>query len=112
MKTPREVVQDWVAAYNRRDAHAAAELCYEDATNLQVALGEPTIGRQAMLDNSLSFFHAFPGSFTRTESPSAPARLGGKRPQSTWRRRLKRRAPPRASSLLENDRRNGCRNAL
>lgn len=24
MKTPREVVQDWAVAYNRRDAHAAA----------------------------------------------------------------------------------------
>jgi hypothetical protein len=23
MKTPREVVQDWVTAYNRRDAYAA-----------------------------------------------------------------------------------------
>jgi hypothetical protein len=110
VKTPREVVQDWVAAYNRRDAHAEAELCHEDATNLQVALGEPTIGRQAILDNLL--FHAFPDSFTRTESPSAPARLGGKRPQSTGRRRLKRRASSRASSLLENNRRNGCRNAL
>lgn len=101
-----------MAAYNRRDAHAEAELCHEDATNLQVALGEPTIGRQAMLDNVLSFFHAFPDGFTRTESPSAPARLGGKRPQSTGRRRLKRRASSRASSLLENNRRNGCRNAL
>ena len=33
MKTPLQVVQDWVAAYNRRDAHAAAELYHEDATN-------------------------------------------------------------------------------
>jgi ketosteroid isomerase-like protein len=62
VKTPREVVQDWVTAYNRRDAHAAAELYHEDATNLQVALCEPTIGRQAMLDDLLSFLHAFPDS--------------------------------------------------
>ena len=68
MKRPREVVQDWVTAYNRRDAYAAAELYHEDATNLQVALGDPTVGRQAMLDELLSFFHAFPDNFTHIEN--------------------------------------------
>ena len=68
MKKPREVVQDWVAAYNQRDAYAAAELYHEDATNLQVALGDPTVGRQAMLDDLLSFFHAFPDNFTHIEN--------------------------------------------
>jgi hypothetical protein len=68
MKTQREVVQDWVAAYNRRYAPAAAKLYHEDATNLQVALGSPTIGRQAMLGDLLSFFHAFPDNFTRIEN--------------------------------------------
>ena len=68
MKTPREVVEDWVAAYNQRDAYAAAELYHEDATNLQVALGTPTNGRQAMLDDLLSFFNAFPDNFTHVEN--------------------------------------------
>jgi len=68
MKTRREVVQDWVTAYNRRDDYAAAELYHEDAANLQVALGDPTVGRQAMLDELLSFFHAFPDDFTDIEN--------------------------------------------
>ena len=68
MKAPREVVQDWAAAYNRRDAYAAADLYHEDATNFQVALGGPTVGRQAMLDDLLSFFHAFPDNFTHVEN--------------------------------------------
>jgi steroid delta-isomerase-like uncharacterized protein len=68
MKTPLEVVQAWVAAYNQRDAHAAAELYNEDATNFQVALGDPTVGRQAKLEDLLSFFHAFPDNFTRPEN--------------------------------------------
>jgi steroid delta-isomerase-like uncharacterized protein len=68
MKTPREVVEDWVAAYNQRDAYAAAELYHEDATNLQVALGTPTNDRQAMLDDLLSFFNAFPDNFTHVEN--------------------------------------------
>lgn len=51
-----------------RDTHAAAELYHEDATNLQVALGSPTIGRQAMLEDLLSFFHAYPDNFTRIQN--------------------------------------------
>ena len=68
MNTPREVIQDWVAAYNRRDAYAAAELYHEEATNFQVALGEQTSGRQAILEDLLSFFDAFPDNFTRPEN--------------------------------------------
>jgi steroid delta-isomerase-like uncharacterized protein len=68
MQTPRKVVGDWVAAYNRRDAHAAAELYHEDATNFQVALGDPTVGRQAILADLLSFFDAFPDNFTHVEN--------------------------------------------
>ena len=35
---------------------------------LQVALGSPIFGRQAMLDGLISFFHAFPDNFTRIEN--------------------------------------------
>jgi hypothetical protein len=68
MKPPREVVRDWVAAYNHRDTHAAAALYHEDATNFQVALGAPSVGRQTILDDLLSFFRAFPDNFTRVEN--------------------------------------------
>ena len=68
MKKPCEVAQGWVAADNRRDAPAAAKLYHEDATNFQVALGSPTIGRQAMLEDLLFFFRAFPDNFTRIEN--------------------------------------------
>ena len=67
MKTPREVVQEWVAAYNQRDARAAAQLYHEDATNFQVALGAPSVGRHTILDDLVSFFHAFPDNFTHVE---------------------------------------------
>jgi steroid delta-isomerase-like uncharacterized protein len=68
MKTPREVIQDWVAAFNQRNAHAAVQLYHEDATNFQVALGDPTVGREAILNDLLSFFHAFPDNFTDVEN--------------------------------------------
>lgn len=41
---------------------------HEKATNLQVDLGNPTVGRRAMLDELLSFFHAFPDNFTHIEN--------------------------------------------
>lgn len=65
MQSPREVVLAWVAAFNRRDADAAAALYHEDAVNLQVAAGVPTVGRDAMREGFADFFRAFPDNVTR-----------------------------------------------
>ena len=65
MRSPREVVLAWVEAFNRRDAAAAAALYHEDAVNLQVAAGEPTVGREAMRAGFEDFFRAFPDNVTR-----------------------------------------------
>src|SRR5688572_29822939 len=67
MMTPKQVVTEWAAAFNRRDAAAAAALYHDDATNIQVALSEPVRGRQAMLDSFTAFFRAFPDSYTQVE---------------------------------------------
>jgi steroid delta-isomerase-like uncharacterized protein len=64
MPSPRDVVLAWVDAFNRRDAHAAAALYHEDAVNHQVAAGEPTVGRPALLEGLLEFFRAFPDNYT------------------------------------------------
>ena len=66
--SPRDVVEQWVAAFNARDAHAAAALYHEDATNWQVAAGDPAVGRQTILGDLVSFFRAFPDSFTQVEN--------------------------------------------
>ncbi|WP_254506678.1 ester cyclase [Anatilimnocola floriformis] len=63
-RSPREVVQLWLDAFNRCDAEAAAALYHEDAVNLQVAAGEPTVGRAAMLAGFAYFFRAFPDNYT------------------------------------------------
>jgi steroid delta-isomerase-like uncharacterized protein len=65
MMSPREVVLEWVEAFNHRDAEAAAVLYHEDAVNLQVAVGEPTVGRKAMQEGFAYFFRAFPDNYTR-----------------------------------------------
>ena len=62
MKTPKQVVTEWTAAFNRHDAAAAAALYHDDATNIQVPWGEPVRGRQAMLDAFTAILRAFPDS--------------------------------------------------
>jgi limonene-1,2-epoxide hydrolase len=44
---PREVVEAWVEAFNRRDVEALAAMYHEDATNHQVA-EMPVVGRAAI----------------------------------------------------------------
>ena len=68
MKAPRGVVQEWAATYNQRDARAAAELYHDNATNFQVALGTPSVGKQMILGDLISFFGAFPDNFTHVEN--------------------------------------------
>lgn len=64
MKSPKAVIQDWVAAYNARDPHALIELYHDDAENHQVAFGDPLCGREAMLESFVDFFRAFPNNYT------------------------------------------------
>ena len=68
MEKPREVTFAWIDAFNRRDARAAAALYHDDAVNWQIPASEPTIGRQALLDELLAFFQAFPDNYTHLES--------------------------------------------
>lgn len=68
MKTPREVIEEWVAAFNARDAACAAALYHADATNWQVAAGPPVIGQANIKEELTSFFAAFPDSVTHVEN--------------------------------------------
>jgi steroid delta-isomerase-like uncharacterized protein len=66
--TPKDVLLKWVDAFNRRDADALAPLYHPDATNHQVAVGEPAFGREAIVRDARSLFAAFPDSDTRVEA--------------------------------------------
>lgn len=68
MKSPKEVMIDWVAAYNDRNPYVLAALYHEDAENIQVAFGDTLKGRDAMLESFISFFHAFPDNYTHIEN--------------------------------------------
>src|SRR3569832_2232246 len=68
MNEPRDVLRDWVDAIHRGDARRAASLYHEDATNLQVAVGVPAVGKQAIQNDLEEFFRAFPDSETHLEN--------------------------------------------
>jgi len=57
--TPRQVVETWVAAFNRADTDALAALYAEDAVNHQVAEA-PVAGREAIRRMFAAGFAAAP----------------------------------------------------
>ena len=67
-KTPKEVLQAWVDAYNARDPYALADLYHENAEVIQVAFGEHLRGHAALLESFESFFDAFPDNYTHIEN--------------------------------------------
>lgn len=62
------VMHAWPDAFNRRDADALTPLYQPEATNHQVAAGEPTVGRDAITGDSRGFFAAFPDTFTKLKA--------------------------------------------
>jgi limonene-1,2-epoxide hydrolase len=64
---PREVVQAWVAAFNRADVDALADFYTEDAVNHQVA-DQPVRGRAAIRE-------MFKSGFATTEMVCIPENI-------------------------------------
>lgn len=67
-KSNKAVLRKWVKAFNLRDAEMAAACYHENAVNLQVAIGTPLIGKQAILEDLRAFFRAIPDNYTRIEN--------------------------------------------
>jgi steroid delta-isomerase-like uncharacterized protein len=68
MNSPRQIIEEWVLAFNARDAGRAAALYHDDATNWQVAAGSPIMGRAKIREDLIAFFAAFPDSVTHIEN--------------------------------------------
>ncbi|REK18350.1 MAG: polyketide cyclase [Planctomycetota bacterium] len=86
MREPREVVREWVQAIDHCDADRAASLYHEAATNLQVAIGVPAVGRQAIQEELQTFFTAFPDGETQLENlfQDGPWAMAEWRGRGTW----------------------------
>jgi len=50
---PRELIRNWVSAFNRADSEAMAELYAKDAVNHQV-IWKPLVGRDAGVAKSMA----------------------------------------------------------
>lgn len=68
-KTPKQILHEWVAAYNNRDPFALIELYADDAEVDQVAFNAaPLRGRQALLASFVDFFRVFQDNYTHPEN--------------------------------------------
>ncbi len=68
MQTPKQVLSKWVEAMNSHDADAAAAVYHDDAINLQVAIGKPLVGIDAIHKDFADFFANIPDTFTKVEN--------------------------------------------
>lgn len=64
MMSPKEVMEQWLIAFNSRNARMAADLYHEDCHSVQIAFGTPLIGREAVYQDLLQFFVHNPDSVT------------------------------------------------
>jgi steroid delta-isomerase-like uncharacterized protein len=67
-RSPQQTIRLWVQAFNDRDADAASRLYHADAVNLQLALGNPLVGRKAIRADLAAFFRDHPDNVTRVEN--------------------------------------------
>jgi len=102
MKTPREVVQEWVAAYNQRDARAGGRVVPRGRHELPSSLRSPERRQAHDLGRLALFFRAFPDNFTHVENLFEDGEwaflewFGG----GTWRGEFARMAPNGRSFTL------------
>jgi steroid delta-isomerase-like uncharacterized protein len=67
MMTPKQVVMEWAAAFNRYDVAAAAAPYHYDSINIQMPIGEPVLGRESIVGAFTGLFRAFPDNCTEVE---------------------------------------------
>ena len=67
-QSPKEVLSKWVEAMNLHDVEAATSVYHDDATNLQVAIGKPLVGKESIRKDFTDFFNNIPDTFTKIEN--------------------------------------------
>jgi steroid delta-isomerase-like uncharacterized protein len=67
-RSPKQVLSEWVHLMNTHEPESLAALYDENATNLQVAIGKPLVGRKAILEDFQTFFSNISDNFTKVEN--------------------------------------------
>lgn len=68
MNGSKELLQNWIEAFQRRDLEAVVACYAEDAVNFQIAAGAPSVGRAQIRKDTAEFFRAFPDAWSRVEN--------------------------------------------
>ena len=67
-KSPKEVLKKWAEAMNTHDVETLVSVYHDDAINLQVAIGQPLVGKEAIRKDFAEFFGNIPDTFTKVEN--------------------------------------------
>jgi steroid delta-isomerase-like uncharacterized protein len=68
MKNSKELLQNWIEAFQRCDTEAVVACYADDAVNFQIAAGEPAIGKEQIGKDTAEFFQGFPDAWSRVEN--------------------------------------------
>ena len=64
---PKELLQNWIAAFERKDLRAVVDCYAPDAINFQVASGMPSVGLEQIEKDTAEFFRGFPDAWAKVE---------------------------------------------
>ena len=64
---PKQLLQNWIDAFQRRDLDAVVACYADDAVNFQVAAGE-SVGVEQIRKDTAEFFQGFPDAWSRVEN--------------------------------------------
>jgi steroid delta-isomerase-like uncharacterized protein len=64
----KQLLQNWIDAFQRCDRDAVAACYADDAVNFQVMPGKPDVGIEAIRAGNDAFFAAFPDAWSRVEN--------------------------------------------
>lgn len=62
--SPKQVLSKWAHFMTTHQLDELVDLYHDDATNLQVAVGTPLVGKEAIRQDYINFFQNIPDTYT------------------------------------------------
>lgn len=66
--TSKDLLENWISAFQARDTERVVACYAENAVNFQVAAGEPSYGKDQIRRDTAAFFIAFPDAWSKVEN--------------------------------------------
>lgn len=68
MTDSKQLLQNWIDAFQACDVDAVVACYADDAVNFQIAAGEPAVGVGQIRKDTAEFFKGFPDAWSRVEN--------------------------------------------